>query len=90
MSETYAVSSGMTSSGLVLGSGDWEIVYSGGVASNTVVHRSGNLVIDDGRAIGTVVSGGFVSGLRVSSGTVPAVDPWCVSTVGAVGVKSSN
>lgn len=63
----YTVSSGQTSSGITLSSGDTETVLSGGTANNTVVSSGGvETILSSGTANNTLVNNGGIE--NVSSG----------------------
>lgn len=63
----YIVSSGQTSSGITLNSGDTETVLSGGTANNTVVSSGGvETILSGGTANNTLVNNGGIE--NVSSG----------------------
>ena len=63
---TYIVSSGVISTGVTLGVGDFLYVSSGGIASSTVVSSGGSETVSTGgSAVSTTVSsGGFEDSLR--------------------------
>jgi autotransporter passenger strand-loop-strand repeat protein len=71
---TYVVSSGQTSSGITLNSGDSEIVLSGGTAISTTINSGGLLTVSGGSASFDTISGGGLlivsSGGSVSSDTI--------------------
>lgn len=65
----YIVSSGQTSSGITLSSGDTETVLSGGTANNTVVSSGGvETILSSGTANNTLVNNGGIENV-LSGGT---------------------
>jgi autotransporter passenger strand-loop-strand repeat protein len=85
----FVVSSGQTSSGIILNSGDTLSVLSGGVTSNTLVHSGGTeIVFSGGLDHSAVLSGGtldifggaVVSGATVASGGTLVLDNGAVAS----------
>ncbi len=62
----YNVTSGVTSSGVTLNSGDNEFVSSGGIATGTINNGGAEFILDGGSVTGTQVNSGGVE--NVSSG----------------------
>lgn len=82
MGSSYVVSSGVTSSGVVLSFGDAETVLDGGTALDTRVRRGG---------VETVQSGGLASGDRIGAGGLVSVDSGgldSAATISSGGVMS--
>jgi len=54
----YNISSGVTSSGVTLNTGDIETVFAGGIASSTVINGGSEIISSGGTAFYTTVSAG--------------------------------